>query len=328
MARPPASIPRWLAPATAALAGATASVAALGPLGAGLVDHRVPPLLHDRLVGSAAVSLAVLVPLTLAAALLLRRRSPAGPLLALSVALGHWYLAAELVLVPERTGRPGDDEVFLPLFVAVLLLATAVAVGAWSAASTATTRLDRPTGTLVGVGLLMGSGLFVLGRHVPAWLDVVRGAPSAEYLAGPGAWWAVAFQELALLLPVSAAAGIAVLRRLPWSGHAAFAASGLLAVVGAAVGGAAWSSTRGYAGPTVDGATSTSAIGLVTAVPAVLCWVAVARTGRQNWASPVDHPGAGPAPDVGPRASSPAVAAPEARSDRHPGTIPRPRSAP
>jgi hypothetical protein len=319
--------PRWLAPATAALGCAVALVGMLGPLGIRVIDYRVAPLLRDQLVGSDAVSLTVLVPLTLAAAFLLRRRSPAGPLLALPVALAHWYLVAELVLVPERTGRPGNDEAFLPLFIGVLLLATAVAAGAWSAAPTWTARLDRPTGALVGVGLLLVTALVVFGRYLPAWLDSVRGAPSTEYLAGPGAWWAVAFQDLALLLPASAAAGIALLRRLPWAGRAAFAATGWLALVSAAVVGMAWSTTvLGDAGSTVAGAATMSAIGSVSAAPAAFCWVAVLRTGHQNWVHPVHQDDLGPGPHVEALAALSATGALDNSSPIAPGTVRSPRS--
>jgi hypothetical protein len=121
---------RWLPAALAVLAAETAALALLGPLAFGIIDYRVSPLLRDQLVGSDAISLAVLAPLGLLAAWLIHHGSPAGSLLALGTSATSWYLVAEFVLGPDRS-RPGNDELFLPLFLGILLLAATVMGVAW-----------------------------------------------------------------------------------------------------------------------------------------------------------------------------------------------------
>ncbi|WP_157943898.1 hypothetical protein [Blastococcus atacamensis] len=268
---------RWLATATAVLAADIVVVALLGPLVTGVIDYRVSPLLAHQLMGADAVSLAVITPLTLLAAWLFRRRSPHGPLLALGTALAAWYFAAELVLGPDRLGRPGNDEAFFPLFLSVLLLSAAVAIGAWRALPTTAVSLGRRSRAVIGSLLLIIVALFVLGRYLPAWLSIVDGTPSADYVAGPSVWWTVAFEDLALLLPAAAAAGIGLLRRARWAGIAAFAVSGCLALIGVAVAAMAWSNNwHGDPGSTPGTAMAMTFIGVLTAVPAIVCWTAIA----------------------------------------------------
>jgi hypothetical protein len=268
---------RWLAPATAFLALDVVVVALLGPLVTGVIDYRVAPLLAHQLMGADAVSLAVIAPLTLLAAWLFRRHSTHGPLLALGSALAAWYFAAELVLGPDRSGRPGNDEAFLPLFLSVLLLAAAVVIGAWRALPTTTVRLGGRSRAVIGSLLLIIVALFVLGRYLPAWLSIIDGTPSADYVAGPSVWWTVAFEDLALLLPAAAAAGVGLLRGARWAGLAAFAVSGCLALIGVAVAAMAWSNQwHGDPGSTLGTAVAMTFIGVLTAVPAIVCWTYVA----------------------------------------------------
>jgi hypothetical protein len=277
-------VDRWLPAMTAALASAVVVLAVLGPLVTGVIGYRVPPLLEHQLIGSDVVSLAVIAPLASLAVGLLRRRSAYGPLLALAPALATWYLVAELVVGPDRTGRhPGNDEAFLPLFVLVLLLASAVAIGALRALPRSGVRLDRRTRRLAGGLLLLLVALHVLGRYLPMWLDVVAGRGAADYTAAPGIWWTVAFEDLALLLPAAAAAGAGLLRGTRWAGAAAFAASGTLTLVAAAVTGMAWSTTlHGDPGSTTGSALVMTGIGLLSASPAAVCWTGTVRAGRRE----------------------------------------------
>jgi len=275
---------RWLAPATAVLALDIAVIALLGPLVTGVIDYRVAPLLAHQLMGADLVSLLVIAPLTLLAAWLFQRRSPNGPLLALGTALAAWYFAAELILGPDRSGRAGNDEAFFPLFLSVLLLSVAIAIGSWRSLPSSAVHFQRRTRTLIGWLLLGLVALFVVGRYLPAWLSIVDGTPSADYVAGPSVWWTVAFQDLALLLPAAVATGIGLLRGARWAGLAGFAVSGCLALIGVAVAAMAWSNRwHGDTGSTLGTAVTMTFIGVLTAVPAIVCWTAVAA-GRHGGA--------------------------------------------
>jgi hypothetical protein len=268
----------------AALGLAVAAAALLGPLVTGTIRYRVAPVLRDQLAGSDAVSLGVLAPLAVLAAVLLRRRSPAGALLAPAVALAAWYLAAELVLGPDRSGRQaGDDEAWLPLFLLVLLLGGAVAIGALRRLPAGRVRFDPPTRRLLGGLLLAVVALHVLARYLPAWLGIVAGRGPDGYAAGPGVWWAVAFEDLALLLPAAAGTAVGLLRGSRWSGEAAFAVGGALALVAAAVTGMAWSTTlHRDPGATVGSALLMTGVGALSAAPGLVCWSAWVRSARRD----------------------------------------------
>lgn len=273
---------RWLPVALVVLALDTVVLALLGPLASGVVHYRVSPLLRDQLIGSDAISLAVLAPAALLAAWLVHRRSPAGPLLALGPATASWYLVAELVVGPDRS-RPGNDELFLPLFLGILLLAAAVAIGAWTAASRYGDDLDTGRRALLGWYLLTLVALFAGGRYLPAWLSVVHDQPSTDYLAGPQVWRMVAFEDLALLLPGLVVTAIGLLRRARWATTSFFASAGCLAFVGIAVAGMAWSTTlHGDPGSTVGTALAMTAIGLGSAGPVLLAWAGVIRGRRRS----------------------------------------------
>jgi hypothetical protein len=135
-----------------------------------------------------------------------------------------------------------------------------------------------PLAPFVGWYLIALVILLVGGRYVPAWLAIVDGRPAADYLAGPGMWWTVDFEDLALLLPALAVTAIGLLRNARWTSPAVFTSAGCLGLVGAAVAGMAWSTTlHSDPGSTTGTALTMTAIGLISAGPVLICWLAVAR---------------------------------------------------
>jgi hypothetical protein len=296
-----ASGSRAAAVAGIALGLSVAGLALLGPLAGDVVRYRVGPSLRAQLIGSDLVSLGVTAPLVVLAAVLSRRRSPVGPLLALGPAVACWRLLAALLVGQDRSGRyGGNDEALLPVFLGMLLLASGVAVAAWRAVPRRRVVFDRPTGVLVA-GLLLAACLFdVAGRYLPAWLALVAGRATADYTSGPAFWWALAVEDLAALLPAAAVTGVGLLRRARWAGPPAFAVSGALALGALATIGR-WLATalHGDDGFTLGTGLWTVAWGLVSLAPAAVCWLAVVRTGERAWREV-----AVPAPAIpGPRAS-------------------------
>ncbi|MGY2002679.1 hypothetical protein [Blastococcus sp. SYSU DS1024] len=274
---------RWLAPATAVLAADVILLVLLGPFGTGAIDYRVSEPLRHRLQGVDAVSLTVLVPLLLTAAWLTRSRRCAGPLLSLGAALTTWYFAAALVLGPIALGGAGIERMFLPLILGVLLLAAAVVVGSWRGLLAGSVRFDRATSRLVAGLVLVVVTVLVLGRYLPEWVALVHGTASSGYPDGPEAWWAVAFTHLAPLLPAMVTTGVGLLRGARWAGMAAFTATGCLALIGTAVTGMAWSAAlHGDVSATTGTAWRMTGLAVLMALPAIVCWTAVIRTGRHN----------------------------------------------
>jgi hypothetical protein len=92
-----------------ALGGAAASL--LGPLGFDLMHYRTSATTQNQLLGSDAAALFVVGPLTLATAVLVARRHPVGPLLALGVGVYALYTYTQIIIgqeylrLPRRRGR-------------------------------------------------------------------------------------------------------------------------------------------------------------------------------------------------------------------------------
>jgi hypothetical protein len=276
--------PFWAAGSTA-LGLSVAALALLGPMAGDVVRYRVAVPVRAQLAGSDVVAVGVIAPLALLAAVLSRRPSPVGPLLALGPALASWYLLVALVVGQDHTGRSADNAAaFLPLFVFVLLLASAVAIAAWRAVPRGRVVFDRPTGVLIGCLLLVLCVVDVLGRHLPARLGGMDGPGIGDYSRGPGFWWALAVLRLALLLPAAVAAAVGLLRRARWAGPSAFGLSGALALVAlSATAGSVAAIVDGQARVTVGAALWLAMSLLVSVAPAAVCWLAVFRTGERAW---------------------------------------------
>lgn len=92
---------RWLTAGLVALASALAANSLVGPLVADLVSYPFSQTLVYQTIGLEAVTLAVVVPWSLAAAALVRRGHRAGPLLAIAPSSYTVYMFAQYVLGPQ-----------------------------------------------------------------------------------------------------------------------------------------------------------------------------------------------------------------------------------
>jgi hypothetical protein len=286
-----------LLPAPTALLGAATVVLAVhelpDPGGTGPSAVAAPP-------GAGAVALAVPAVVLLLTAWPARHGRRTGALAALAASSAVGYLAAGAVLGRHRSGTTDDAAPPLLLVLAVLLLAATVAVAAWRALPAGSVTLERRTRVLVGALLLAAVWGLLAARHLPV-------GPVAGELPVRGTG---ALSDL-VVLPATAAAGGGLLARAAWAGKATFACAGCLALAGVVTVGAVWSPTpAGGAGASAGVAWTATALGVAAAVPAVLCWTAVVRTGRQYWG--------------GPPAAAPAPLPPAAR----PRLVPVPRSSP
>ena len=119
---------RGLAVGLVAIAAGLAAVALLGPLAFGVVDYRVTETLRNQTIGLDAVSLFVVAPLGLLAALLVLRRRIAGPALALGSGAYTSYMFVQYILGPEYERLPGNNERLFPLYLALFALGWVVAL--------------------------------------------------------------------------------------------------------------------------------------------------------------------------------------------------------
>ncbi len=236
---PPAD--RWLGAALIVLGLGVTAVALLGPLVTGVIEYHVSTGAVNQVAGGDVAGLALVAPLSVLAGVLVLRRLRAGAVLAIGPAAYVAYTATQLALGGDVTRYPGNSERFFPLFLGLLVLATGVAIRAWSTIDVerlpvTSRRLDR----VVGWFALVVAVFLTVGLHLPGLLDAWQAQPSApEYLADPAVFWLVKLMDLGLVVPALVAVGWGTLRRASWARQAIYGAIGWMAMLGTAVAGMA-----------------------------------------------------------------------------------------
>lgn len=237
--RPPAvRTPRWLPPALVALAACLALIAVLGPLVSGAVDYRYSASMLAQAVGLDAFALAVVVPLAVGVAVLAARGHPAAPLLALVPAGFALYMLPQYVIGPEYLVRDGNGERAFLLFVATFVVSGAVLLGSWSASRAPLwpERLWRRRAVLLLVlvvfvvgGVYLANGFAHAVWDFPGFVE--QRAATSEYDEHPTAYWLVAFLDLAVVVPLTVATAVGLLRHRDWAARAFYAVLGWYAAV-------------------------------------------------------------------------------------------------
>lgn len=218
---------------------ATASI--LGPLGTGALAYRTSDTTLNQIIGGDLAGLAVVAPCALVAAVLVRRRHPLGPVVAIAPGLWAVYMYLQLVVGQEYLQLPGNNERFFPLLLALFVLGQGVAVLSWRVASTAPVptfgaRLERTT----GVVLLVLATFLVLGLHLPTLLDAMGDAPARlEYVSSPTAFWVVKVMDLGIVVPAALVIGVGLIRHAAWARRPAVALLGTYTLLSTAVTGMA-----------------------------------------------------------------------------------------
>lgn len=237
--------PRWFGVALLALAAGLSAVAVLGPLVLGVIRYRYTETMLNQATGLDAFALVVVAPIAVAAAVLSFRQRPVAPFLALAPTSFSVYMLVQYVIGPEYLEVAGNQERFFALFAALFVLAAAVLLEAWSltasltpAAGSAawTSRSSRRRGVLLLAfcvfvigGMYVSNGFFHASSDFPEY--VTDRASSSEYDDHPTAFWLVAFLDLAIVVPLTAATGVALVRGRSWARRAYFAVLGWYALV-------------------------------------------------------------------------------------------------
>ncbi len=227
----------WLAGALLGLAGGLAAVALLGPLATGVIEYRVTESLRNQTIGLDAASLVIVVPLAVAAAVLVVRHQVAGYALALPVGAYTTYMFLQYILGPDYSGLPGNNERLFPLSLALFAGGWIVSLAAWSRIGPTDTpptaeRRDR----LIGRVILPLLALLTFVRYVPALADATSASPQEEsYLAGPTFFWIIATVDLGVFLPITVGTCVGLVRGSGWAQKALFLTAGWFGLVGVAV---------------------------------------------------------------------------------------------
>ena len=230
--------PRWFSSALFALALGLAAIAVLGPLVLGVIEYRYSETMLNQAAGLDGFALLVVAPVATVAGILARRQHRAAPLLALGPAGFATYMLTQYVIGPEYLLIDGNGERFFLLFVALFVLSGAVLLQAWSLAMAPLTsdRTDRRRGALLLVlaafvvgGLYLGNGFLSAMDDFPAFVD--GRAATSEFDEHPTAYWLIATLDLAVVVPITVATAVGLLRRRQWARRAYYGVIGWFALV-------------------------------------------------------------------------------------------------
>lgn len=175
----------------------------LGPLMTGRIVQRPADDAIDQFRGSEAVSLLVVVPLLLIAALLSRRANPIAPYLAIAGALFCVYTYVTVITGQEYLQHDGNVERAFPLYAGMIALGTTISVMAWRTIRE-TDAVSAPHHTR----MRMSWGLIALGIIVALlWATqlwhVYWGTPSSGYTESPALFWTIKLLDYGFVIPVA-----------------------------------------------------------------------------------------------------------------------------
>jgi len=231
---------KWLAIGLFILGVGAAAVSLLGPLVFDVIRYHVSAGATNQVVGGDVAGLLLMAPVSGIAGILVWRRHRAGSVLALGPAAYALYMYSQLALGNDVDRYPGNSEQFFPLFLGLLVLSGAIAIGAWSV----TSRSDLPVPPssvrrIFGWFAVIVAAFLVLGLHLPTLLDVSAGQPGPEYVSDPVVFWLVKLMDLGLVTPALLAVGFGLVARKGWAIKPMYAAAGWIALLGSSVAGMA-----------------------------------------------------------------------------------------
>jgi hypothetical protein len=162
------------------------------------------------------------------------------PVLTLGPSLYALYYVFTIVLGVQYDRYPGNNEQFFPLYLAITILAAALAFRAWSELSQQAlpepgVSLRRVTGgVLIATNLLIGL----------AWASSIWGVASGanvtdEYLGDPNMFWVIRLLDTGFVIPAGIATGIGLLLHRRFATRAAYGLLGFLTCEVSAIAGMA-----------------------------------------------------------------------------------------
>ncbi len=237
----PVARARWLAVGLILMGIGAAVVAGLGPLVIGAIEYHTSEGVVDQVAGGDVAVLLLVAPASITAGILVWRRHPGGPVLALAPASYALYMYSQLALGGDVFRYPGNSERFFLLYLGLFVLAAAIAVVAWTAIdSRALPETPRNLNVAFGWFTLAVAVFLIGGLHLPGLVDAWADQPVAtEYLADPVVFWLVKFMDLGLVVPLLVTVGIGVLRGSPRMVKAKYAVVAWMALLGSSVAGMA-----------------------------------------------------------------------------------------
>ena len=200
----------------------------LGPLLLGVVSYPISSSMTNQLLGLEVVTLILVVPWTVLAGALALRQDPRGPLLALGPTSYTTYMFVQYVVGPEY-----DAYSWVVLFhVGMVALSGGLALMAWSRARCASVPSTSVRQRRRLSWLLLGCAAFVLLRYLPAFIGALAREPiAAEFRGARTFYWSIVLLDLGVVVPVTAAAAVALLRGTEAGQRAVYGVVGWFALV-------------------------------------------------------------------------------------------------
>lgn len=221
-------VDRWLATGLAVLAVALAANSLLGPLLADAIAYPFSETMVNQTIGLEAVTLAVVVPWCLLAAVLVRRGHPVAPFLAIPPSAYTAYMFLQYVIGPQYLTYRPVVVAHLGIFV---LGGALLALAWWRARTVAIPAISSRRERRAAVGLLALS-VFVVFRYLPAFAGMMTGEDlTAEFAADPSMFWSIFFLDLGVVVPVSVATALGLLRGAGWARRAVYGVAGWYVLV-------------------------------------------------------------------------------------------------
>ncbi len=228
---------RGLATATALLGLGLAVNSLLGPFGFEIIEYRFSRSLINQAIGLDSVTLFGVVPVALAAAVLMWRAQHSGLVLAFVPATFAAYMLPQYAIGPEYLTLAGNNEQYFPLHISLFVLSLGVLLLAWNAIEDERLRPhSRQSDRMRAMVLFAVAAFVLLGRWLPVLVELVQGSPSiVDFRENPTSFLLIGWLDLGLVVPAAIASGIGLLRGARWARKAAYAMIAWFALVPASI---------------------------------------------------------------------------------------------
>jgi hypothetical protein len=193
--------------------------AVLGPIGTETIRYPISGTLLNQTIGLEVVTVALVVPLALAAGLLALRGHRMAPFLAFGAAAYAAYMFVQYVLGPEYTQY--TPTVLFHTF--IFALAAALTGWAWVLAQRQPLPQLTDRGRRVRGGLVLLLGAFIVSRYLSV---LAGGTMPPEFAQARTFFWSIFLLDLGMVVPATLVVGVGLLRA------ARLAHSGLYALLG------------------------------------------------------------------------------------------------
>lgn len=223
---------RWLAGALVALAAGLAANSLLGPLVAGVISYPLSETVLNMTLGLEAVSLIIVAPMSALAAVLVFRGSQIGPITAIPPAAYTSYMFVQYIIGPEYVEYPPVILFHLGMFI----LSGIILVYSWTHLQIEDIPPIPPQKTRIYSAVLLLLVLFVSFSYLFAVPRILTGGTiPAEYLNDPSVYWTVFLLDLGIVVPITVAVSMGLLRGTGWARKAIYGLVGWYALVTTAV---------------------------------------------------------------------------------------------